>query len=739
MKQLLQTPKSGKVTVADVPPPVAGEGQVLVRVAASLISAGTERYVLDFASKNLLEKARARPDLVRQVLDKARRDGVLTTLDAVRNRLDAPASLGYSNAGTVIAVGENVTGLRPGDRVACGGGGYAVHAEVVAVPANLVVPIADSVDFESAAFTTLGAVAQHGIRLAEVAMGEVTAVIGLGLLGQVTAQLLAIAGCTVIGFDPSAERAALARQLGAPATASDAAEFATLVRRHSGDRGADAVFVTAHAEDNRPIELAGEVARDRGTVLMLGTVPMDIPRKPYFEKELKFRISRSYGPGRYDAEYEEKGKDYPAGYVRWTENRNMAAFAGYLGEGKLNLTSLTSHRFGVAEAAAAYDLITGKTVEAHLGVLLSYPQAAAIEPRVTLRPARPAAAKVRIGMIGAGNFARSVLLPAMKRAAIGDLVGVCTASSASAKHVGEKFGFAYCTCAQEEVLRDASINTVVIATPHHLHGAQVIAALRAGKHVFCEKPLCLSEPELEEIAREYSQASRQPGAPSLMVGYNRRFAPMVSEIQNFFAGCEEPLVMQYRVNAGYIAPDNWLQDPERGGGRIVGELCHFADLLMHLAGAMPVRLYAVAAPNGERYRDDNLAVTIAFANGCVGTVTYVAAGDKSFSKERLEVFGGGRVACLDDFRSLELVARGRRRTLGSNLRQDKGHAAEWLAFATSITEGSASPIPFEQIVASSLMSFRTQESIRTASPINVDVPAFLSAALDAGGSRGAGG
>ena len=737
MKQVLQNAHTGEIAVTEVPAPQLLPGCVLVRVAASVVSAGTERASSEFASKNLLQKAKARPDLVRDVLAKVQRDGVFSTLDAVRSRLDQPSALGYSSAGTVVAVGEGITDIQVGDRVACAGAGYANHAEFACIPRLLLAKIHDpTVSFEDAAFATLGAVALHGVRTAEAKLGDAVAVIGLGLLGQLTVQILKAAGCRVIGFDINPERAALAEELGADAVCHDAPVFRDLCLQHTGGYGADAVLITAETSSSDPVNLAGSIARDRSIVCAVGTVGMDIQRKTFFEKELDFRISRSYGPGRYDTAFEQKGRDYPIGYVRWTETRNMQAFLDLLAAGKLNLQTIITHRFPIEKAMAAYDLITGKTREPFLGVLIHYPAQTDPTSRVNLSSPRdsnvPASEKICLGVIGAGMFAVNTLLPAIKEAGGAELAGVCTATGPRSRHAAEKFGFRYCSTDENEIFADQGINTVVIATRHNLHARHVLTALSSGKHVFCEKPLCLTEKDLTEIVRQYGKSKQS----ALMVGFNRRFSPMAQKMKAFFQSVNEPLLMHYRVNAGFLAADHWTQDPEEGGGRILGEVCHFIDFLTYMAGACPVRVQTHALANNGLYSDDNLILQLEFANGSQGTITYLANGDKTFSKERVEVFGGGAVGVLEDFRELELVRGGRKKTERSRLSQDKGHRAEWAAFLKSLQTGGAPPIPFEEIVAVSLATLRALDSRRLGKAVTTDARDFLNAALRPQGSAG---
>lgn len=724
MKQVLQHARTGEVSVVEVPAPKLLAGCVLVRIAASLVSAGTERASSEFASKNLLQKAQARPDLVREVIAKVRRDGLMSAAATVRSRLDQPSALGYSSAGTVIAVGEGVTDLNIGDRVACAGAGYAVHAEFACIPRLLAAKIPDSdVSFEEAAFSTVGAVTLHSIRTGDVKLGDTVAVIGLGLLGQLTVQALKAAGCRVIGLDLQQARVDLALRLGADFASTSNSAFGEMCFEHSRGHGADVVLITAETSSSDPVNLAARVARDRAVVVAVGTVGLDLERKLFYEKELDFRIPRSYGPGRYDAAYEQKGRDYPIGYVRWTETRNMEAFLQLITEGKLDLKSLITHKFPIERAQSAYELITGKTAEPFLGVLITYPNQAEGTRRLELvsksgLPVRSEEKGTTVGLLGSGNFAIATLLPAMKQVSGVELIGICAANGSHSRHAAEKFGFRYCTTDEEQILNDPSLNTVVIATRHHLHAAQVLAALRAGKHVFCEKPLCLNEDELTEIANMHGQSA--PSNPVLMVGFNRRFAPLAIRMKSFLEESREPLAMHYRVNAGYIAPDHWVNDPEQGGGRILGEVCHFVDFLTFLSGSIPIEVQTRSLANNGRYFDDNVILSLQYANGSQGTVTYVANGDKIFSKERIEIFGGSAVAVLEDFRTLELVRHGKRQTVRSRLHQDKGHRGEWEAFAAAIRNGKESPTPFDQIVTSTLATLKAVDSRSSGQAVAID-------------------
>jgi predicted dehydrogenase/threonine dehydrogenase-like Zn-dependent dehydrogenase len=742
MKQVIQSFKSGHLTVRDVPVPNLIEPGILMTPHASLVSAGTERMIVDFGEKNLWQKARSRPDLVRQTVDKAKREGILTTIDAVQNRLDQPVALGYSCAGRVIDVSAGLMDFGIGDRVACAGGGYAVHAEVVTVPKNLVVKLPENVEYESAAFVTIGAIALQGVRLAEVKLGEVVGVIGLGLIGNLTVQLLKAAGCIVVGMDIQSQRSELALTSGADAVATTPDEFSTVCHYLSAGQGADAVLITADTKSNQPVELAGEAVRDKGIVVAIGAVGLTIPRKVYFQKELDFRVSRSYGPGRYDLNYEVKGEDYPYAYVRWTEQRNMEAFAQFLAEGKVDVQPLITHRFPIDDAPKAYDLITGKSGEPFLGVLLTYSGAPDISRKVVLvsrngnagrntsdNGLAPSLDQVRLGVIGAGNFANAILLPAVKKSQCAELIGVASGSGVSARSTAERFGFAYCTTSTEEIFADAAINTVAILTRHHLHARQVISALKAGKHVFVEKPLCLNQEELRAIIATYeaakiknngeSEPAPQLRSPSLMVGFNRRFAPFVIELKQHLQRVREPLMMHYRVNAGFIPPDHWTQDPAQGGGRLLGEACHFIDLLIHLSGSVPQRAIARALPDSGRYSRDNLLITLEFANGSFGTVTYVANGDKRSGKESLEVFGGGLSARLEDYRTLLIHQGNRSIKRTARLRQNKGHRAEWQSLMAYLASKGPAPMSFKEIVISTEATLAAQCSLQSSEPVTL--------------------
>jgi len=715
MKQLLQNLKNGKTTIEDVPVPMPRAGMALVKTAASLVSAGTERMVVEFAEKSLVGKARSRPDLVKQVLDKARREGLVPTVAAAFNRLDQPMALGYSSAGTIIALGSDMHGFKVGQRVACAGGSYAVHAEYAVVPRNLLTPLPKNVDFESAAFATLGAIAMHGFRLAEPQVGERVAVIGLGLLGLLMTQIASAAGCNILGIDIDPKRIALASSLGLQAVTRKNAESTS--QAFTANRGFDVVLICADTSSNDPVELAAAIARDRARIVATGAVGLNIPRKIYYEKELSFINSRSYGPGRYDASYEEDGKDYPIGYVRWTEGRNLESAVELMTNGKLKVTPLITHRFPIEQAARAYEVITGKKKQPFLGVLLTYPSAvekleSSKVVRFNVQTFQPSNV-VTLGVLGAGLYANATLLPVIKNNKDIELVGIASSGGLHAQHSGKKFGFQYATSSDDEIINDSNINTVAILTRHDSHADLAVKALKAGKHVFVEKPLAINNAQLLAISKQLSAKNQS----LLTVGFNRRFSPLAQSLHASLSTRTEPLHAHYRVNAGYIPLNHWTQDPALGGGRIIGEGCHFIDFITFLVGAAPVSVSAHALSDNGKYREDNVSMTFTFPDGSIGVVDYLANGDKSFPKERIEVFCGGQIAVLDDYRVLTMVKDGQKKEV-KLAAQDKGWKDEMTAFAKSIREGGEPPIPYEQLIGVTKSTFAAVESLRENKQIN---------------------
>lgn len=706
MLQAIQYQKTGELHVKELPAPELKPKMIVVHTQASLISAGTERTSVSTARASMMEKIRTRPDLVKQVVDMAKREGLMSTVDKVRTKLDSYKALGYAAAGVVLE--SSIDEFAPGDRVACAGGGYASHAEVIAVPRNLAVKIPDGVSFDEAAFTTLGAIALQGVRQADVRLGEAVAVIGLGLLGQLTVQLLKAAGCRVIGLDINERQFELAREFGADVLALSGSSALGTIESFTRGIGCDAVIITAGTSSNEPMQLAIQAARKKGRVVVVGAVGMDIPRSPFYEKELDITISCSYGPGRYDPEYEEEGHDYPVGYVRWTERRNMEAVLDLIAAGRLNVARMITHRMPITQAERAYDIITGKVQEPYIGIILNYPDRGeqALVRTVKVNGAAPKAGALGIGFIGAGSFAQSYLLPTVKGSG-SRLVSVATSTSVNARSVAEKFGFEEAATDADAIAMRPEIDGIFVATRHDSHARYVAKVLAAGKQVFVEKPLAISREELEAI-RELAATK----SDRIMVGFNRRFSEPLRAMKRHFTGVEEPLAMMYRVNAGHIKLDHWTQ-AESQRGRIIGEGCHFIDCMQFMTDARPISVYATAiGSTNEAVRNaDSVSITVRFSNGSIGTLMYLANGDGSVPKEYFEVFGGGRTGIMDNFREAKL-ARGRKIKTES-FNGDKGHAEEVRRTLAAMKEGGPMPIPFQSLYDTTLVTFAALESLET--------------------------
>jgi len=719
VKQVSQSLKDGRIEVLDVPAPSLRPQGVVMRTAWSLISAGTEAAKVDLGQKSLLAKARSRPDQVKQVVDKVRQEGVLRTYRTVKARLEEQGAIGYSSAGVVTQAGELASGMAVGARVACGGGGYANHAELAYVPATLCVTVPQGVGLDEAAFATVGAVALQGVRQSGAAVGDRVAVIGLGLIGQITVQILRAAGCETAGADPDGGRCAAVAACGAVATSSARGSVAAkeLLAEVAGV-GYDAVIITAGTKSDEPVELAGRIARDRGTVVVVGDVGMKVPRAPFYEKELTLKLSRSYGPGRYDPLYEEMAVDYPIGYVRWTEQRNMAEFLRLLADGRVDVRRLITHHFAVDDAPQAYATMTDPATGS-LGVLLEYAQGEPERQRIDVgRPAvsepLQGAVAVGVGFLGAGNFATATLLPALAADARFVPRGIYTPSGLSARDVAKRTGFAFCAGSPDEVLSDPDTTAVVIAARHAAHAALAAQALRAGKAVFVEKPLAITETEMDEVV-----AAQLETSGVLTVGFNRRFAPHVRKMVAVLARRSSPANIVLRINAGAIPSTHWIQRPEEGGGRIVGELCHFVDLAACLAGAPAVQVFAAGAdPQASPLLTDNLSVVLTYADGSLATVVYSAAGDTAYPKERIEVFCEGKVMVSDDFKRLSLTQGGRTHTTRAS-QADKGHRAEMKAFLDLAAGRRSDVLTFADCVASTAATFKVVESLSTGLPVAV--------------------
>lgn len=719
MKAVVQDLGSGKLRVGDIPPPALQPGGLLVRVRRSLISLGTERAIIALATQGPLGKARARPDLVRKVLTKARQEGFWSTYKVVKNLMDSPIPMGYSCAGEVVAVGEEAAEFQVGDRVACAGLNFANHAEIDYVPRNLAVRIPDGVSFDDACFVTIGAIALQGVRLAELQLGETVVVLGLGLVGQIAAQLARAAGATVVAFDPDPAKTQRAGELGAHRITSEPAVLSAAVAQLTDGHGADAVLICAATKSDGPIRHAAELSRLRGRVIVVGDVGMHIERRAYFEKEIMLIVSRSYGPGRYDPTYEVGGTDYPLAYVRWTERRNMKSFLDLVGRRDVRVEPLITQRYPIENAEAAYAVVTGDAATPAIAIVLTYDREAPQPSRVELgRPARALPGTINVGVIGAGQFAKGVLLPEFARHKAVRLHAICTATGVSSQHVAQRYGSQYCTSDPADIFADPDIHAVVIATRHHLHASLAADALRAGKAVFVEKPLALTEDSLAALVAE----ARASGG-CLMVGFNRRFAPLAVRCRDFFRGRTERLAVSYRVNAGAVPADSWVLDPAVGGGRIVGEVCHFVDLICFLTGALPRRIFAEQVLAGtERVADrDAVCVTLRLTDGSVGTIQYLTGGDASVPKEYVEVFGGERTAILDNFRSLSLHAHNRRQRRRL-LNQAKGHAEEVAAFVHALETGGPMPIDLESLVAVTQSTFLIHTSLEAGAPVEYESP-----------------
>ena len=709
MKQILQSLKTGSTELVEIPSPRCHTGHLLIRSSSTLVSAGTERMLVEFGKANLLDKARQQPEKVRMVLDKVKTDGVLPTLEAVRNKLDQPLPMGYCNVGRVLEVGQGVVGFSVGDRVASNG----KHAEIVCVPKNLCAKVPDGVSDEAAAFTVIGAIGLQGIRLIQPTLGEAVVVTGLGLIGLMTVQLLKAHGCRVLGLDFDPSKLALAQKLGAETVdLNQNADPLGAAMAFSRGRGVDAVIITASTKSNDPVHHAAQMCRKRGRIVLVGVAGLELSRADFYEKELSFQVSCSYGPGRYDSSYEDSGHDYPVGYVRWTEQRNFEAVLDMLADNRLQTDLLISHHIPFDQATTAYDIISSRAPS--LGIILQYPEPDAFSHsrllrRTIARSEEPlegerSAATPVVGCIGAGNYATQVLLPAFQKTGVAFRT-IASSTGVSAAHAGSKFGFAEITSDGRSVIESPDINTIIIATRHDSHAALAGEALIAGKHVFVEKPLAITRDELAKLCEDYEECiRRQASPPLLMVGFNRRFAPQVQRMKQLLDGVTEPKTFVMMVNAGHIPLEHWTQDRLIGGGRIIGEGCHFVDLLRFLAASPITAVQAMAMS------EDKVTSTLRFADGSIGTVHYFANGHKSFPKEQLEVFCGGKVLRLDNFRKLRGYGWSgfRKMDLWS---QDKGQVACAAAFVDAIRQGKGSPIPWNELVEVTQVTFDIMDAL----------------------------
>ena len=699
MEQLTQNLKSGHMQLLEVPFPILNSGCILVRNHFSIISAGTEGKTVKDARLGYIGKALARKEEVKKVIKTAKTIGLTETYKLMMNKLDAPSALGYSCAGEVIAIADDITEFKIGDNVACAGAG-AVHAEVVAVAKNLCVKLPEDVELNEATFTTLGAIAMQGIRQADLRLGESCVVIGLGLLGQLTMQLLNASGVKSIGIDINSNMVALSKELGADYSFERNTEgLDNLIIELTNGHGADAAIITAATDSNDPVDFAGEICRRKGKIIIVGSVPTGFKRTYYYKKELELKMSCSYGPGRYDANYEENGIDYPYGYVRWTENRNMQAFVELIQHKKINLKKLTSHIFNFNEAPKAYQLILDKT-EAFTGILLKYDIDKKINSKVELKQTPTNPSEPNIGFIGAGSFANNVLLPALKCHC--NFIGIATNKGNNARNIADKYGFNYCTDKSDDLLKDKNCNTIFVATRHDSHAKYVIDAIQNKKHVFVEKPLCLNEEELNQI-----QQLQKTTTTFVMVGFNRRFAPHIQKAKSLI-NSNQSVAINYRINAGMLPPDHWIHNKDIGGGRIVGEACHFIDLVAFIAGSK-IKSVSANEMNAANNLRDTLSINLQFENGSIATISYFSNGSKELNKEYLEIFTNGQSIIINDFKEMHIHGK---TTKKFNLNtQDKGHKEEVKVFLEAIKKGQVCPIPFDETYNAMLVTFKVQESI----------------------------
>ena len=741
MKQILQSFKTGEMWLADVPAPLCKAKGAVVKTAASFVSAGTERMLAEFAKKGMIGKALQMPDQVKKVIRKMKTEGVFATLEKVQAKLDQPIPLGYSSAGYVVEAGRDCGALKVGDRVACGGAGFANHAEYAYVPKNLIVKIPDGVSFEDASCATVGSIALQGVRQCEVKLGETVAVIGLGLMGILAVQMLKASGCRVIGFDPNAGRCKLSEDLGCDKAVNANLEGEAMA--FSEGNGVDAVLITAATHSDEPVTVAAEISKKKGRVVATGLVGMNLPRDQYYKKEVDFRLSCSYGPGRYDPVYEEQGIDYPFGYVRWTEQRNMSAFLQLVAEGKVTPSKLVTHTFNFDDALDAYQILLGIKKEPYLGIVLEYEndetkskdEGEEIQRRVNLNCSTStktfASDAVGVSFIGAGNFAKAVLLPTIKNLKKHPpststsrlnlvLRGVSTATGMSAADTAKKYDFAFAATDQAEVLKDKDTNLVFVTTRHDMHAAQIKAALDAGKYVFTEKPLCISEEQFAELeSKSKDEVEQRTVLSRVMVGFNRRFSPHAKLLKDYFAKRTLPLVMHYRVNAGSIPRDVWIQDPLTGGGRMIGEGCHFIDFMSYVCGAPVTKVQAMCIQtlNAAETPEDSISVNLQFADGSVGTLEYVALGDTTLPKEFCEIHGEGSTATMDNFCTTFCTGKlGKKKLKG---KQQKGFAEELSATVAAVKAGGAMPISFAEIENITKTCFAVLKAVKSGATVTV--------------------
>lgn len=731
MKQLIQNYRTGNLELADVPVPVCSSGKILVKNEASFISLGTERSIIELGKKSLLGKAKARPDLAKRFMDKVKKEGLVKTFKEALDRLDSPTSLGYSSAGVIVETGKSVHKFSPGDRVACIGAGYACHAEYILVPENLCCKVPDNLSFGEASSGMLGIIALHGVRCTGCNFGESVAVIGLGLLGLLTVQILNAYGCRVIGVDINLEKVRIAKKLGCDIVYASEDEFKNGVDRATSGYGTDAAIITAATNSEEPVNTAVDIVRYGGKVVIVGVADIHPQRNEMWHKEVEIIVSKAGGPGIFDPIYENKGVDYPIGYVRWTENRNLNEYLRLLAGKKVNVNHLISHKFEINDAETAYKNMLENKGGPYTGVILQYPdQAPVADAKTPISRTRSIthhkqiaggdqSNTLNLGVIGAGLFGRSVLLPALKKISDIHFDTVATFTGANTYHIGKKYGFQKCTTDYQEILDNNNIQAVIILAPHSQHARMVTAALNSGKHVFVEKPLCINEEELNDIISTY-QKSKLTNDPNLQVGYNRRFSPHAVKVVEYLKDRHDPMVINCRVNAGFVPGDHWVHSEEEGGSRVIGEICHFIDLMQYLTGSDPVRVFAerISGNNKTSLNSDNLAITLKFTDGSVGNIVYSASGDKAFSRERVEIFCEGQSIVIDDYRKTEHHFSGKKKIF-KTINQQMGYREELQHFFDIIKNLTAQSLTAEECFISTLCVFKINKALEEGKPCEI--------------------
>lgn len=716
MKQLIQNYKTGELSLIEVPAPQVKPGGVLIKTINSAVSVGTEKLMVNLAQKNLLKKAMSRPDLVKRIIDKAKNEGLKEAYQAVKGRMETLQPLGYSSSGEVIAVGDGVDEFKIGDRVACGSDLFATHSEVTWVPKNDCVKLPDGVNYEEAAFAYIAAIGIHAIRSSNLTFGSKVAVIGLGLIGQIVVSILKAWGCAVSGYDLDVKKATLSKELGADSISTNRNDFVAKGKIITKGLGYDAVIIMASTSSNDPLELAAEVTRERGIIVACGLVKLEVPRNIFFEKELSLIVSRATGPGKFDLDWEIKGNSYPMSLVRWTQAGNMEEFLSLVENKKVDMSKIITHRFKINDVLKAYDLLLGKDHPYYLGVVLEYETLKIIDRKIIINqklnisPDKPV-----VGMIGAGLFSNVTIIPCLKNIKDIYLKGVATATGISGQNVAKKFGFEYCTTDYHQIIEDKSINTIIIATRHDLHAKMIIESLEAGKDVFAEKPLAITEEEVQKITNAYKKSEKR-----LMVGFNRRFSPTAMKCKQLM-GEVGALTVNCRVNAGFVPKSHWVLNNE-GGGRVIGEVCHFIDSIQYATSSLPIRVYAetISSSNAQVANEDNIAITIKMRDGSVATLLYTSIGHKGIPRERIEVFGNNQGYIIDNYTSMEFIRDGKReKNRSSGI--DRGHQNEFNIFFDSIISGKPIPVDFTEYLYTTIATFAIMESIQKGQPIEVKV------------------